>query len=220
MLKRFFNPIDISKIGCPATDRAMGTSRGTPVDRHYIESFLSKHKEFIKGHILEVGESTYSHKFSTANVSRYSILDFGQDPKDGVYNFNLENPDLAPEAEFDTFISTHTLNFTYEIKEAIQTSCKVLKPGGTFLGTVASYTQLSDYDDSRWGDFWRLSETNVKRLFEECFSGDVQVFSYGNFSSSMAILHGLCLEDLNDLNILNNNDKIYTNVIGVFGIKK
>ena len=34
--------------------RSWGYDRGTPIDRHYIEGFLERHRQHVKGHVLEV----------------------------------------------------------------------------------------------------------------------------------------------------------------------
>jgi hypothetical protein len=219
MIKRLLNPVDITRIDSPITDSTMGTGRGTPIDRYYIENFLKNHEEDIRGDILEVGESTYSKKFHSGANDKFYTLDFSKDKSQYNQNFNLELPEQAPATLYDCFISTHTLNFTFDIASAIKTTAQTLKHNGVLLCTVASYTQLSEYDDSRWGDYWRFSETTINKLFEKNFPGKFTVTSYGNFSSSLGVLHGLCLEDLPDRSILEHKQNQYTNVIAVRAIK-
>ena len=41
-------------------DSGFGLGRGKPVDRHYIEDFLARHRGDIRGRVLEVGEDAYT----------------------------------------------------------------------------------------------------------------------------------------------------------------
>lgn len=49
--------------GSALADEQMGFGRGTPIDRYYLESFLSAHSKDIKGDVLEIAENTYTKKF-------------------------------------------------------------------------------------------------------------------------------------------------------------
>ena len=47
--------------------REWGLDRGLPVDRYYVEAFLARHGEEIRGRILEIGDDSY-----TRSLSEYS----------------------------------------------------------------------------------------------------------------------------------------------------
>jgi hypothetical protein len=51
-----------------------GYDRGSPIDRYYIESFLSQHSDSIQGRVLEVGDDSYSRKFGGRKVSHQDVL--------------------------------------------------------------------------------------------------------------------------------------------------
>src|SRR4051794_37443694 len=40
-----------------------GFDRGTPIDRYYIETFLSKNADDIRGRVLEIGDNSYTVRF-------------------------------------------------------------------------------------------------------------------------------------------------------------
>jgi len=42
--------------------KVFGFDRGTPIDRYYIENFLSQHRNDIHGIVLEIGDNTYTKK--------------------------------------------------------------------------------------------------------------------------------------------------------------
>src|SRR5262245_54291746 len=54
--------------------RAYGFDRGTPVDRYYIEQFLSRHSQLIRGRVLEVGDRGYTKRFGGERVSHSDVL--------------------------------------------------------------------------------------------------------------------------------------------------
>src|SRR5216117_2974376 len=47
-----------------------GYDRGTPIDRYYIERFLSDERCSIRGRVLEVKDTTYTDRFGTAVAQR------------------------------------------------------------------------------------------------------------------------------------------------------
>ena len=55
------------RLGRVSTMRPLSTdfgfSRGTPIDRYYIEQFLQAHSADIRGDTLEVGDDSYSRRF-------------------------------------------------------------------------------------------------------------------------------------------------------------
>ncbi len=51
-----------------------GFSRGTPIDRYYIEQFLQAHSADIRGDTLEVGDDSYSRRFGRDRIGRQDVL--------------------------------------------------------------------------------------------------------------------------------------------------
>lgn len=49
-------------------------SRGQPVDRHYIERFLSAHASDVRGAVLEVGDNEYTRRFGGERVTTSDVL--------------------------------------------------------------------------------------------------------------------------------------------------
>lgn len=224
LIKRCISPVDLKSLNQETpVDEHMGFSRGKPIDRFYIEKHLKKNRNSIKGHLLEVAEDHYIKEFcSSPNTSSFAVLDFNKEEATPplIYNFDLEQTSTCPENEFDCFVCTNTFNFIYDIKAAIKSSHKILKPGGSLVGTVASYTQVSKFDYERWGDFWRFTDKSIKRLLQEEFGNNVDVEIYGNFSTALALMQGLALEDIKDKSILDSTDPIYASVIGFKAVKK
>ena len=49
-------------------------STGRPIDRHYIESFLSRCAADVHGHVLEFADSEYTRRFGGSHVDKSDVL--------------------------------------------------------------------------------------------------------------------------------------------------
>ena len=54
--------------------RDFGQERGQAVDRHYVEDFLERHRGDIRGHVLEIGDRSYTTRFGGAAVTQSDVL--------------------------------------------------------------------------------------------------------------------------------------------------
>ena len=177
--------------------RDWGYNRGQPIDRYYIEKFLSFRSEDIRGHVLEFKDSNYTVKFGGSRVTKSDVLHkTGGNPKATIVaDLTIENN--LPDNTFDCIICTQTLQFVYDVKSAITTLHRILKPYGILLVTVPTVSQISRADMELWGDYWRFTSLSTRLLFEEVFpSSNVTVRAFGNVLATTAFLYGLASEDL------------------------
>lgn len=198
--------------------RDMGWARGTPIDRRYIDAFLTEQQSLISGSAVEVAEARYIRQYGS-NVRQQTILAPAEgiahpDSRTAVLIADLAMPETVPEAQFDTFVCTQTYNFIYEARTAIASSRRLLREGGHLIGTVAGFSQVSRYDADRWGDYWRFSEAAVRRMLGEAFDGEPITRVYGNALASQALIQGLAVEDLPDAALLDHEDPDYPIIIG------
>lgn len=177
--------------------RVFGLDRGSPIDRHYIETFLARHKRDIRGRVLEIGDATYTRRFGGAAVSHSDVLHVSAGQPGATIVADLAQAHAIPDATFDCVILTQTLQFIYETRAAVAHLARIVKPGGVVLATLPGISQISRFDEERWGDYWRFTPRSAKRLFDEAF-GDaaVAVTSHGNVLVATAFLQGLALEEL------------------------
>jgi len=196
-------------------DRRFGLSRGTPVDRFYVERFLAEHRSSIRGHVLEVGDARYTSKFGGSKVTASSVL-HAVGGKPGANIVGDLTKGLPGYAEtFDCLILTQVLPFLFDVQAASRTIRSVCRAGGTALLTVSGISQISRYDMDRWGDYWRFTELSAKRLFSDAFGADnVEVISYGNVLAAVALLHGIAAEELTEDELL-SIDPDYPAIIGI-----
>jgi SAM-dependent methyltransferase len=203
----------------------MGMARGRAIDRYYIEDFLHRHSgasEYapgaIHGQVLEIGNDVYTRKFGRG-VDRIDILDASpENPLSTIVADIADGGDLASDV-YDCVVCTQTLLFIYDVKAAIRTIHRILKPGGTALVTVPGISQICRPDFDSWGDYWRFTTLSARRLFEEVFEpANVTVDHYGNVLSASAFLYGLSAEDMSRRE-LDLHDPDYQVTIGIKAVK-
>jgi len=198
---------------------AFGHDRGTPIDRHYIDGFLSYHAGKIAGRVLEIGDSTCSKKFSGGEVSSFEVLHAVPGNRKATMVGDLTDLATLPENHVDCFICTQTFNFIFDVQRAIIGAHHLLKPGGVLLATVSGISQISRYDMERWGDYWRFTSASLEKLFDPVFGTEVEVQTYGNVLAAIAFLQGVSVEELPDATLLDEHDPDYQVVIGIVARK-
>jgi len=177
--------------------RSFGFERGQPVDRYYIERFLAQYQVDICGRVLEIGDNHYTCRFSGAAVRQSDILSLTPDNPNATFIGDLTDAAHIPSATFDCIIFTQTLQFIYDVRAAVQTLQRILKPGGVILGTFPALSQICRYDMDRWGDYWRFTSASIRRLFGDAFGPEaITIEAYGNVLAAIAFLQGLSAHEL------------------------
>jgi SAM-dependent methyltransferase len=199
--------------------RSFGYERGQPIDRYYIEKFLSLYAADIAGHVVEIGDDRYTRQFGGGKVTVSDVLD--QDDPDSAPTIiaDLTKADHLPSNTFDCIIIVQTLQFVYKVQDAINTLYRILKPGGVVLASIPSLSPICRYDMERWGDYWRFTSAAVHQLFSAPFGTEnVKVQAHGNVLVSLAFLHGLASEELTSEE-LDFFDRDYESLITVRAVK-
>jgi len=176
-----------------------GFDRGEPVDRLYIESFLQRHCEDVRGRVLEGAPIYYTHRFGGERVTRSDVLHVDAGVPNATIIADLAAADHVQSDLFDCIILTQTLQYVFDLRAAITTLWRILKPGGVLLLTAPGISQI---DDDRWGHgrYWSFTAPSVRRLLLECFPVTaVEVESRGNVMSAIAFLQGLSQQDVSSL---------------------
>jgi glycosyltransferase involved in cell wall biosynthesis/SAM-dependent methyltransferase len=199
--------------------RRLGRDRGLPIDRYYIERFLSGNAERIAGHVLEIGDDRYTRRFGGDRVNRSDVLHVTPDNPRATIVADLTRADHIPSNRFDCIILTQTLTFIYDVRAAVATLFRILKPGGVVLATMGGVTQTIASATDRWDYCWGFSARSSRRLFEEQFApASVFVESFGNVLAATAFLQGLAAEDLRPEE-LDHRDNDYEFLIAVTAVK-
>jgi SAM-dependent methyltransferase len=175
--------------------RTFGYDRGLPVDRHYIEAFLAARAGDIQGRVLEIGDDAYTRRFGADRVTRRDVLHV-ESISGATFVGDLARADHVPSAAFDCVILTQTLQLIYDVRAALTTVHRILKPGGRLLATAPGISQISD-DQWRASWCWSFTSTSLGRLLAETFPlGDVVIETHGNVLAAIAFLHGVAAEEL------------------------
>lgn len=172
-----------------------GYERGNPIDRYYIEAFLEKYSQDIRGRTLEILDDTYSRRFGVGRVTEAHVLDIDPGNAEATIIADLTDAPDVPSDYFDAIIVTQTLHLIYEIRSAVRTLHRILAPGGTLLVTFPGISPIGheQYRDT-WS--WALTPSSAKLLLGEFFGTDVDVESMGNVLTAGAFVYGLAQEDL------------------------
>lgn len=198
--------------------RDFGYDRGLPIDRYYIENFLTRQSQDVKGRVLEIGDATYTRRFGGDRVSKSDVLHVVEGNPEATIVGDLTQADNIPSEAFDCVILTQTLHLLYDMRTALNNLYRVLKPGGVLLVTVPGISQVVKCD---WGDdwCWALTVQSARLLFEEFFpKTQVQVETHGNVLAAIAFLQGLAVEELSQEE-LNYQDDEYQVLITIRAVK-
>ena len=176
--------------------KCFGFNRGQPIDRYYIENFLAHYSSDINGRVLEIGDNSYTLKYGGERVTKSDVFHAVEGNPEATIVGDLTNAEHIPSDSFDCLILTETLQLIYEVRLALKTIYRILKPGGVVLITIPGITSLSDNQwRSTW--YWNYTTVSAQRLFEEVFPpANVKVETYGNVLSATAFLQGLATQEL------------------------
>jgi SAM-dependent methyltransferase len=175
--------------------RDWGDDRGGPIDRYYVTSFMDRHRQDVHGRVLEIAEDAYSKWFGDDRVTHIDVLEYrkGEHPR-ATFVGDLTHAPHIPSNTFDCVILTQTLQLIYDLRSAIGTVHRILKPGGVVLVTLPGITPVNRQDSESWGNHWCWSFTalSARRLFEEHFVPEhLQIETHGNVLAAASFLYGL-----------------------------
>lgn len=182
-----------------------GADRGTPIDAHYIEQFLSRHADDVAGEVLVLGSPM--HLLDAA--ARATTL-----PVDDTTRFRLSQ---LPADRFDCIVVGHVLHRVFDVRPFVKALHRVLKPGGVLLATVPGAGNVGA--DTAHDTYWTFTPLAAQTLFEEAFpSLKLAVEPGGNVLAATAALHGLAAEELRPRELA-HRDATYAVVLGIRAVK-
>lgn len=198
--------------------RNFGFDRGLPVDRYYVENFLARQTSDIRGRVMEIGDDSYTRKYGADRVTVSDILHVVEGNPQATIVADITRAEHIPSDAFDCIIFTQTLHLIYDVRAAIRTLYRILKPGGVLLTTFPGISQISR---DEWGPYWCWAFTTLsaRRLFEEVFpAANVEVEAHGNVLAAISYLHGLAAEELR-VEELDLHDRDYEVLITLRAVK-
>ena len=199
--------------------REYGFDRGQPIDRYYIDRFLAGHASLVQGRTLEVGDNAYTLRFGGARVTRSDVLNVNAGVPNTTFVADLAKGTGVPDAAFDCVILTQTLHLVFDVKSALRTLHRILKPGGTLLLTVPG--TISQIEQGQWRStwYWGFTSLSLERLFAADFpSPGIEITEFGNVLASVAFLEGLVAEEFSQTE-LEYRDELYPLLLAVRATK-
>ena len=169
-----------------------GSDRGTPIDRYYLDQFLTKYRRHVTGRVLEIQMATYTHRFGHDVTASHTV---DVNPKfQPTYQCDLAHAEgVIPSDAYDCFLMPSTLQHLRELEPALITALRVVRPGGAILATAAGLIPL--IDDG--GDYWRMSAAGWWEVAARVWPGcKINVAGHGNSLAAIAALHGIAVEEL------------------------
>lgn len=174
--------------------KSFGYSRGKPVDRYFIETFLEKHANDITGRVLEIKDAVYARRFGESRVRQFDVLDIDRDNSSATIVGDLGDQKTLERNAYDCIIVTQTLQYLIDPSAALRNIHKSLKNGGVLLLTAPGITPVRG--SGHW--YWNFTEFSVRRLLEDIFMPkNVTVRANGNLPVATAFLQGLSAAELN-----------------------
>lgn len=200
--------------------RTFGIDRGpTSVTRYYVDGFIARHADDIRGRVLEMGDPRYTRNVGGDRVEHSDVLHLLPGNEHATIVGDLCCDACLEKESYDCVILTQTLQFIYDFRAALRNAVASLKPGGVLLVTVSGITQISRHDLERWGDYWRFTPLSVDRVFAEVLPREAyRIEAYGNVLAAIGLLHGLCSCELSRRE-LDFWDEDYPVVIGVRAVR-
>ena len=175
-----------------------GFDRGQPIDRFYIEQFLDRERESIRGAVLEIGDDRYVRMFGDSRCDSIDVLHYVEgNPGTTIVGDLCDAPQIA-DGSFDCVVCTQTLQFVENPARAFATLCRILRPGGVLLMTVPALSPLDNDRRHAWHDRFRFTSVGVKQLVRDAVgeSADADINVVGNVLVATAFLQGLAAEEL------------------------
>jgi peptidoglycan/xylan/chitin deacetylase (PgdA/CDA1 family)/SAM-dependent methyltransferase len=202
----------------PITDN-WGFGRGQPIDRVYIERFLSRHSGDIRGHVLEINDNIYTVRFGAGRVGKSIIADVDTNNAKATIIADLTNAPQIPDSTFDCVILTQVLELIFDVEAALRTVSRILKPGGVALITVPGISQISSdaSESAAWS--WSFYPQTLRRLLVKHFDPQkLIVQSFGNVKTVIGFLAGLGQSDLAP-DVFHHDDSRYPLIVAARAIK-
>lgn len=188
-----------------------GDDRGTPIDRFYLEKFLTRYASDISGRVLEVGDDGYSRQFGS-NITRQDVLDAQAGNPRATIVGDLSQAGALPEAAFDCLLINDTLQRIYDVPGAVREMWRGLRPGGVALVTMPG---IAAARQDEFPQFWAFSALAATRVFADVFGGEnVEVETFGNVYAVTCFLQGLAVEEV-ELAWLDKHDPKFPIVVAI-----
>lgn len=198
---------------------AKGPRNAVGIDRFYIDRFIESRAADIRGAVVEIGSAAYTERYGGDRVTSVEILDYSTANRAATMIGDLANGGSLPQGRFDCFIAVQTLQFTFDVREAVRTMARMLRPGGVALATLPALAPIAREHMNREGDYWRFTSRAARQLFAEHFPPRrLAVAAHGNLAAAAAHLHRRPVDAVRPAD-LRRDDPDYEVIVTVRAVK-
>jgi SAM-dependent methyltransferase len=167
-----------------------GLTRGTVIDRYYLDKFIGEIREQVTGNVLEIGGVLLNQEtYGFHNATQYQTLDVL--PRSGVTLVgDVNDPTIVRPESLDTVVIFNVLEHCREPWVVVKNIYSWLKPSGQCFCIVPNAQKLHHAPI----DCWRPLPQGMEYLFQD-FSQQ-RLYLYGNPLTLVASFMGISAEEL------------------------
>jgi SAM-dependent methyltransferase len=167
-----------------------GFSRGTPIDRYYLDRFVERIRPEVTGDVVELGgRDSNRESYGLIGATRYRGLD--QRARSSVsLAGDAHDSSILPERSLDAVLAFNVLEHCHSPWLVAENMGRWLRPGGKAFCMVPSAQRLHRMAE----DYWRPLPAALPLLFTGFSATRLEVF--GNPLTTLAALLGIAVEEL------------------------
>lgn len=172
-----------------------GWDRGLPIDRYYIEGWLARHADAVRGDVLEVRSPDYTVRYGGDRVTQAHVVDIDETNAEATLFADLTVEGSLPDDAYDAIVMTQTLHVTADDEAGFRTLWRALRPGGTILFSGPCVGRI-DHELAEY-DSWRYTPNGLRRKLERLLpEAQSSVEGFGNVLAGAAYLYGIAVQEL------------------------
>lgn len=191
LLSRPVGQIDLGDLRRVAPfDPMFGFTRGTPIDRYYLDRFIEHIRPEVRGAVLEIGGSRANReKYRFDAAIEYRAMDVQRSPDVDLVG-DAHDRGAIPPGTLDAIVIFNVLEHCARPWIVAENLHAWLRVGGKVFAMVPSVQRVH----GRPKDYWRPYPDGMEALFAHFARS--RLFVYGNPLTSLAATMGIAVEEL------------------------
>jgi SAM-dependent methyltransferase len=174
-----------------------GEERGLVVDRLFIERFLARHADDVRGRVLAYHDASYATRYGRHRLVACDVLDADATNPAATVVADLGDAAQIASGAYDCILLPHVVQLLGDPAAALAVCAHALKPGGVLLATVPTAGRIEDGGPRT--DYWRFAPERLAELLAAAFGvANVTVEGLGGTDAAIAFLSGLAVAEVDE----------------------